>query len=103
MKNPDINKYKSLGKYIEAKIKYLKQEGYYKSKEEISNLLGFSNRSGIYHLIYGTMNVDLNKIKIYKKAFMLTKEEEERFCLLACYSKADNPFEKKLFNNLLKS
>lgn len=101
MKNPDIFKFKSVGKYLYQKFKYLKQEGYYSSKEEVSKLLGFSNRSGFYHLIYENVNIDLSKIRLYKKVFRLNDVEEKRLGLLACYVKADSPFEKKLFKDLL--
>lgn len=101
MKNPDINKFKSPGKYLYQKFKYLKSIKVYKNAEEPAKLLGYNTKGGMYYLFSEEINVDLNKIKLFKKVFKLSKEDEERFCLLACYGKADSPFEKKLFRNLL--
>lgn len=97
MKNPDIKKYRDPGKFLKAKFYYLKEMGVFKTVLEASTELGYDGRGRMYGIFHNKISVVLSRIKIYKKVFQLTKEEEEFLILLVSLNNSETPLQRKIF------
>ena len=100
--NPDIMKFRKPGKFLQARFRYLKQQGLYRSVGTVADMLGYEGRGIMYLIFNGEQSINLKDMHLYKKTFKLTELEQYQLSVLTCYHKADNAFEKRHFRKFLK-
>lgn len=105
-KRPKWWNYSEVGKYLKDQYRYIKSIKKVKVEDYILHL-GAKNRSSLYNVFKGTLNLNPSKMKLYKTLFMFSQDEIEYLMLMTLRDKAQSKFEKKFWpkkiNEFIKS
>ena len=99
---PRIINFISPGEFLRARWVYLKKIGVYRSMHSLGDHLGYTSRVSVYNILNMAVNIDVNLIDIYQKAFKLSKKETDILTLLISLHRSTTEIEELALKREIK-